>query len=114
MIIDIHTHLADYLEKPRQMAHLLDVAERFNIQWLCTCMGSSPYIEQPTQREIRRANDQTLALMKRYKDRIVGLCYLNPNHTRASIDELDRCMEAGMRGIKLWVATPQFAIFRGN
>jgi len=28
MIIDIHTHLAQYFDKPKQLAHLLDVADR--------------------------------------------------------------------------------------
>ena len=104
MIIDIHTHLAQYYDKPKKLAHLMDVAERFDIQRFCSFMGSLPLSQQPTQREIRQANDLTLALMKRYKDRVVGFCYLNPNHTRTCIDELNRCMEAGMRGVKFWVA----------
>jgi len=101
-IIDIHTHMASQFGDASKLARTLEVAARFDIQWLCSSMGSA-FQEQPTARQIRRANDQTLALMRRWPGRIIGFCYLNPN-LGGSVAELDRCVEAGMRGVKLWIA----------
>jgi hypothetical protein len=46
-----------------------------------------------------------LAATRRWSDRAFGFVYLNPKHTRESIDELNRCVANGpMVGVKLWVA----------
>ena len=103
MIIDIHVHVPDRWSQPKQLRRLLDLAGRWDIQWLCISMGRS-WQDQPTCRDIQEANDYVLSLMKQWPDRIIGFCYLNPNLLDSSISQLDRCIDAGMRGIKLWIA----------
>lgn len=42
-----------------------------------------------------------MTTMKRYPERILGDRYICPGH-RESIDEIGRCLDAGMIGIKLY------------
>ncbi len=104
MIIDIHCHIRTPITEPRPLRRTLEIASRFGIQWLATSMGTT-FRPTPTRDEIRRDNDHVLALMREYPDRVVGYCYLNPHHGEFCLKELARCVEAGMRGIKLWVAS---------
>ena len=101
--IDAHAHVGVPFDKPKRTRHLLDLADRFGIQWLWISMGPLVHYS-PTQRQVRESNDHVLRLMKRWPNRFVGYCYLNPKHGRACRRELLRCVKAGMRGIKLWMA----------
>ncbi|MDA0709627.1 MAG: amidohydrolase family protein, partial [bacterium] len=47
-------------------------------------------------------NDTILAAMKRHPRRIRGWCFVIPGHYQAARDEIDRCLDAGMIGIKLY------------
>lgn len=101
-IIDAHIHILDSWAEPKWTDRMLEVAARFDIQWLAVSMGTS-LIARPTAEQIRRDNDHVLSLMKRYPNRITGYCYLNPRLAGWQ-PELQRCVDAGMRGIKLWIA----------
>ena len=103
MIIDAHAHIGVPLDTPKRTQHLLDVAERFDIQWLCLSMGPRVYVN-PTRQQVRASNDHVLKLMRRWPQRFAGYCYLNPRHGRFSLDELVRCVDGGMCGIKLWIS----------
>lgn len=100
MIIDIHTHYHG------EMQRLVGSARKNGIDRICVSSLGLPYIANPTPEQIRACNDQTLGSMKRFPDAVIGFCYLNPLHEPAgSLDELRRCVRAGMRGVKLWIAT---------
>jgi hypothetical protein len=59
----------------------------------------------PSPEDLRRQNDEVLAALKAFPDRVFGFVYLNPNQGEASLAELDRCVRDGpMVGVKLWVA----------
>ncbi len=50
---------------------------------------------------VRQINDETIAMIKQYPGRIDGLCFLNPNHEWKHVEaEIDRCIAAGLCGIK--------------
>ncbi|MCE5340166.1 MAG: amidohydrolase family protein [Planctomycetaceae bacterium] len=100
MIIDIHTHLLDGISD--NTVQILRAAARFSINHLCTSMGQK-WQHNPTEYEIKQANNYVLKLVNHWPKRITGFCYLNPNNEN-SIEEMHRCFKAGMRGIKLWVA----------
>ena len=71
---------------------------------LCVFMGLK-WSHDPEPEEMRRQNDEVLRAVSRFPDRAFGFVYLNPKHTQASLDELDRCVRDGpMVGVKLWVA----------
>ena len=108
VIIDIHTHvvLGDLKEDPRHaLDRLLLLADHVGIDRLCMLGNVGRFGIHPAARGVRTINNVTLKLMKHRPDRVFGFCYLNPVNDPAFLDEeLERCVAAGMRGIKLWVA----------
>jgi uncharacterized protein len=44
-------------------------------------------------------NDQTLEIMRRWPDRVIGFAVVQAKAGRAALDELARCIDAGMRGV---------------
>lgn len=52
--------------------------------------------------EVRAVNDTILRVMKRHPKRIRGMCFIIPSHFRNALDEMDRCLDEGMVGIKLY------------
>lgn len=106
MIWDIHGHLSGIVgaTATERMARLMAVADRMGIERLCICMGLT-FLFDPTPAELVEQNDAVLEALAHHHDRALGLVYLNPRHTQASLEELERCVAQGpMVGIKLWVA----------
>ena len=106
MIWDLHCHLAGFAgSTPQaQMANLMRYADRLAIDRVCVFMGHQ-LIYDPTPAELRAQNDEVLTAVRDWPGRAWGFVYLNPNHTQASLDELNRCVRDGpMVGVKLWVA----------
>ena len=103
-IWDIHAHVGTPGATPaKRMEALIKIADRVGVERLCICM-SPPWHNEPTPEQFRKSNDDVLAILKEWSPRAFGLVYLNPQHTRASLDELERCVADGpMLGIKLWV-----------
>jgi predicted TIM-barrel fold metal-dependent hydrolase len=46
-------------------------------------------------------NEPTLRAMAHHPDRFIGFCFVNPNYPDEVVPELERCFDAGMKGIKL-------------
>jgi hypothetical protein len=105
-IIDIHAHpgysltLDGLREECRQ---LLREADRHGVSQVCL-NAIADWSESPAPERVREGNDAVLALMSEHPDRVLGLCYVSPRHQDEALDEIDRCIGAGMVGIKLWVA----------
>jgi uncharacterized protein len=51
---------------------------------------------------VRDANDSVLGAMKRHPKRIAGYCFVQPGNGPAALDEMDRCLDGGMMGVKLY------------
>jgi uncharacterized protein len=51
---------------------------------------------------VRDANDSVLGAMKRHPKRIAGYCFVQPGNGAAALDEIERCLDAGMIGVKLY------------
>lgn len=51
---------------------------------------------------VRDANDSVLEAVRRHPQRIVGYCFVQPGNGADALQEIDRCLEAGMIGIKLY------------
>lgn len=105
-IWDVHAHVGTPGPTPaKRMEALVRIADRMGVERLCICM-SPPWTYEPTPEQFRRSNDDVLAILKEWSSRAFGFVYLNPIHTRESLDELERCVADGpMIGIKLWVGT---------
>jgi predicted TIM-barrel fold metal-dependent hydrolase len=105
-IWDVHTHLSGVPgDTPEaRLGKLLEYADRMGIARLCVFMGMS-WSEDPSPETMRRDNDEVRRAVRHFPDRALGFVYLNPRHTQASLDELNRCVRDGpMVGVKLWVA----------
>ncbi len=105
VIWDVHGHLTGGGDTPAQIAgKLLEYADRMGIERLVVSMGY-PLVDEPSPEEVRRQNDQVWQAVTHCGGRVLGLAYLNPKHTRESLDELDRCVRDGpLVGVKLWIA----------
>ena len=105
MIIDSHIHIGrwggdDSVEK------IIESASRNGIDGLLTsCLGEHGYTVYPTVEEVNKANDCLLEAIGNFPNNIIGLCYVNPQYKKESIEEIQRCIAEGkMIGIKLWTA----------
>ena len=82
----------------------MQFADRVGIEKLCVYMGMK-WSPDPSPEDVRRQNDEVLQALEKWHHRAFGFVYLNPNHLKESLAELDRCVANGpMVGVKLWVA----------
>jgi predicted TIM-barrel fold metal-dependent hydrolase len=51
---------------------------------------------------VRDVNNSVLEAMRRYPQRITGYCFVQPGNGADALQEIDRCLEAGMIGVKLY------------
>jgi|WetSurMetagenome_2_1015567.scaffolds.fasta_scaffold475337_1 uncharacterized protein len=103
MIIDIHGHMLHPWLTPENTRRFLNLADRFGIEKLCFFLNGT-LKRYRNQREIRESNNIGLDLVKKWPKRFIPFCYLNPRLARKHcIEELNRCFDRGMRGIKLWL-----------
>ena len=105
-IWDLHCHLHGVPGNTPEarLGKLLEYADRLGIARLCLFMGME-WSYDPSPERMRRENDEVLRAVGHFPERAFGFVYLNPKHTQASLDELNRCVHDGpMVGVKLWVA----------
>ena len=105
-IWDLHCHLSGMpgATPEARLGKMLEYADRMGIARLCVFMGME-WSYDPSPEKLRQDNDQVLLAIRAFPDRAFGFVYLNPKHTQASLDELNRCVRDGpMVGVKLWVA----------
>ena len=106
-IWDDHTHLVEKLgaTPEAQLGEMLKFDDRLGISRAILFMGNFEGTYNLSPEQLRRANDVILRAIKPYPDRVFAYVYLNPKHTQASLDEMDRCILDGpMVGVKLLVA----------
>jgi uncharacterized protein len=95
--IDAHEHVDLYEGGPEVQ---IDYADRLGIEKIIV---SRPVVTQTaTPEKFREANDHVLRAMKLYPGRIMGQVTLNPVYKKESLEEIDRCIDQGMVGIKVY------------
>jgi uncharacterized protein len=109
VLIDVHAHFL-HDRSPRndwreRNASRLRAGERVGITvHVASILGSwgatSP-IYFPSPDDIEYGNTFLLNLQRAHGSRIRGYAVVNPNFQRHALAELDRCLDAGMIGIKL-------------
>ncbi len=55
-----------------------------------------------TPEEFRKGNDLVLEAMKQHPDRYLGLVHINPYFPKESLEEIRRCTDRGMAGLKVY------------
>ncbi|MCK4376574.1 MAG: amidohydrolase, partial [Candidatus Brocadiae bacterium] len=101
MIVDVHVHALPH----RGQDALPEVVRQSRINGLSLALVSigGSISQYPDQDEVRRCNDEA----RDFTERSPGLCrwlaYLSPQNANWR-DELERCIEGGAIGVKLWTA----------
>lgn len=102
---DAHNHVFEAVQEPggdwSRAEALIEAAEAMGIEKLC-CSKPITGGKMASIDDVRAANDSILAAMKRYPDRIAGYCFVQPGNGPAALDEIERCLDAGMIGVKLY------------
>jgi uncharacterized protein len=99
--IDMHCHVWQMDNWEKSSDHLVACSEALGIteSW-CSSIISAGKLA-PAE-EIPPHNNTILAAMKRHPQHIRGWCFVIPGHFQAAQDEINRCLDAGMIGIKLY------------
>ena len=88
--IDSHYHI----DKDTNLAKFIEAADRLEIEWLAVSKPVGQKFVKP--HEVRELNEIILNGMKKYPNRILGQCFINPHYPKEALDEIDRCMDEGM------------------
>ena len=100
-IIDVHTHTP--VQGPLWKTYLQEMrANGISICFTST-LGVQNWPQFPSSAEIREANDLSVKFSAYAEGMVLWLAYLNPQNPDA-MEELERCVKLGCRGIKLWVS----------
>ncbi|MCX6954126.1 MAG: amidohydrolase family protein [Verrucomicrobia bacterium] len=102
---DAHNHVFAPVNRPNadwsEVEAMIEAADSLGIaKLLCSkpiTAGAMVGIET-----VRDANDAVIAAMKRYPARVAGYCFVQPGNGAAALDEIERCLAAGMIGVKLY------------
>ena len=102
--IDVHCHvwnLGNEADEATSAERLISTGDMLGItEFWCSSPITSGRLAGIE--EVRAENDAVLRAMKRFPDHIRGLCFVIPGHYQSALDEIDRCLDAGMIGLKLY------------
>jgi hypothetical protein len=101
--LDAHGHVAG-ARHGRQWspaAVLVDACDRLGIEHIwCSIPIAGGALVSPEV--VHECNDGVMAAMRHYPGRIGGWCFVQPGTGLHALDEIDRCLDAGMQGVKLY------------
>ena len=97
--IDAHAHVA--LTPNPSPGWELDFAERLHITKLIASKPVNRNLEA-TPEQFRACNDKVIECMGLAPDKIIGQMTLNPRFQKESLEEIKRCIDAGMYGLKVY------------
>lgn len=95
MIIDIHCHIA---EQEYTTEDEIETMDKFNIDKAAVTYFATSLL-QPD--DFLKANDFIIRAVKKFSQRLIGFCVVNPLYRDKSLKEIDRCVAQGLKGIKL-------------
>lgn len=96
--IDAYAHA--YLNDAQAKVQM-DYADSLGIEKLFISVPIAKKMGE-TPAEIKAYNDVVLKAVKRYPDRLTGQLTINPVHQKASLEEIRRCTDQGMVGMKIY------------
>ena len=102
--IDVHCHvwnLGNEADEATSAKQLIKAGEMLGItEYWCSSPITGGRIA-PIE-EVRAENDAVLRAMKMFPDHIRGMCYVIPGQYQEALDEVNRCLDAGMIGVKIY------------
>jgi uncharacterized protein len=104
--LDCHNHI---LADPRR---IVAAADRLEIEKVAISFPITK-ANDATPEACRAANDRVLKAMKDFPSRFMGQCFINPHYQREALEEMERCLDAGMIGLgelytQVRINDPQF------
>jgi predicted TIM-barrel fold metal-dependent hydrolase len=102
-VIDCHAHLTHRSRATWEAddCKLIEAADKLGIDQLC-CSTLTPHWPA-TLDGFRECNRWTADGMRRFPDRVLGYCYVNPGYGREALEEVRRYVgDHGFIGIKLY------------
>ena len=96
--IDSHAHVE---AEAKIVSERIDVAARLGIGTLMMSRPMAPG-SKGLPEEFIQCNNQVLKYAKQYPDKIIGQMTLNPTYLKESLEEIKRCIDNGMVGMKLY------------
>lgn len=98
MVIDFHAHVGrswmGWCENKTTPKMMLDIYDKLGIEKAAISSWNLAY-DPPA------GNDEVAAIIKEFPDRFIGMGVISPRWSPNVADEVDRCMDLGMRGFKL-------------
>ncbi len=104
MRIDVHYHIKERTKHgwAKNWRQCIKTADLLGIDQLCTSI--LPVNKHAEPHEFQKVNDDVLQAMKDYPGRYQGYAFVNPGYAKEAVAEIERCINAGMIGIKLYSA----------
>jgi predicted TIM-barrel fold metal-dependent hydrolase len=103
--LDAHNHVFGLGQRPNanwsEVEDLIEAADALGIQKLY-CSRPVTGGVMANAELVRESNNAVLAAIRRYPDRIAGYCFVQPGNGAAALEEIERCLAAGMIGVKLY------------
>lgn len=96
--IDSHAHVYFTKDSPETQ---IDFADRLGIEKLVISRPMAPG-GKGTPEEFINCNNLIVEAVKKYPDRFIGQPTINPTYPRESMEEIKRCVDLGMTGLKLY------------
>jgi predicted TIM-barrel fold metal-dependent hydrolase len=109
VLIDVHAHFlhdrtprADWQARNASRLRAGDrVGITCHVASILGSWGATSPTYFPSVPVLRYAYDWLLEFPRRHPPRVRGYVAVNPNYTEAALAEIDRCLDAGMIGVKL-------------
>jgi predicted TIM-barrel fold metal-dependent hydrolase len=99
--IDVHCHVGQLPNTDESSDALVACGDALGVvEMWCSIPVTGGRIAP--MEEIRKANDSVLHAMARHSNRIRGLCFVIPGYHREALAEVERGLDAGMTGVKLY------------
>jgi hypothetical protein len=91
--LDSHNHIFG------DPGRVIAAADRLEIEKIAISVPITNPRQEATPEAFRACNDRVLKAMKDFPGRFLGQCFINPRYQRESLEEIDRCLDAGMIGL---------------
>jgi uncharacterized protein len=99
--IDVHCHVGRLPNTDKSSDALVGLGETLGVvEMWCSIPVTGGRIAP--MEEIVAANDSVLHAMARHPNRIRGMCFVIPGYYKEALAEIERCLDAGMIGVKLY------------
>ena len=90
-----------YALNPALAKSQIEYADKLGIEKLFIAVPVAVKMAK-TPDEFREYNNQVLKAMKQYPDRLIGQLTIHPAYPKESFEEIKRCIDQGMIGMKLY------------